>query len=334
MLSNIFQALDSLALTARNRTLHILFSSPDLNAQVFLQRIDGKHQLNEGFKAELICLSTSAAISLKQFIGSQVAIDQVIDQGQLTRTTGIITGTDIGQSDGSLTLYKLTVEDPTALFKYRRNSRVFMNKSVRDVTEILFKEWQHRSSSLASSLILDLSGLTKDYDIRLFIMQRNELDIDFIKRLLASEGISMLIDESEHVVAHVNAPIQAQKLRLIDDNSQYQALDRRQIRYNRSSAIERQDRIIAFTGVRSLQQMSVYINRWQADVLDIDEGADSVLSTHQDSDNHDTAIGNHLLKLIHDGILSKETFFQSLLNLIGVKCICTGIVSRKEKVHD
>lgn len=289
MLSNIFQALDSLGLTAQKRALHILFSNTNLNAQVFLQRIDGKHQLNEGFKAELICLTTSAVIPLKQFIGSQVAIDQVTDQGRLTRTTGIITGADIGQSDGSLTLYKLTVEDPTALLKYRRNSRVFMNKSVRDVIEILFKEWQQRSSLFASSLSLDLSGLTQDYDIRPFIMQHNELDIDFIKRLLASEGISMLIDESEHVVPHVNAPIQAQKLRLIDDNSQYQALDRRQIRYHRSSATERQDSIIAFTGVRSLQPTSVYINRWQADVLDIDEGAGSVLSTHQHSDNQDTA---------------------------------------------
>jgi len=45
MLNNIFQALDSLGLTAQKRALHILFSNPDLNAQVFLQRIDGKHQL-------------------------------------------------------------------------------------------------------------------------------------------------------------------------------------------------------------------------------------------------------------------------------------------------
>ncbi len=67
------------------------------------------------------------------------------EQGQLTRTTGIITGAAIGQSDGSLTLYKLTVEDPTALLKYRRNSRVFMNRIIRDITEILFKEWQQRS---------------------------------------------------------------------------------------------------------------------------------------------------------------------------------------------
>ena len=54
-----------------------------------------------------------------------------------------------------------------------------MNKSVRDVVEILFKEWQNKSTLFASSLTLDLSGLSQEYDIRPFIMQNNESDHDF-----------------------------------------------------------------------------------------------------------------------------------------------------------
>ncbi|MDF2417893.1 type VI secretion system tip protein VgrG, partial [Acinetobacter beijerinckii] len=182
MFNNIFQALDSLGLTAQKRAIHIQFSNQKLNPQIFLQRIDGQHHLNEGFKAELICLSTNATISLKQFIGSQAAIDTVTDHGQLTRVTGIITQALQGQSDGSLTLYKLTLEDPTTLWKQRRNSRVFMNKSAPDVVEIIFKEWQQKSSLFASSLTLDLSGLSQDYDVRPFIMQANESDYDFLTR--------------------------------------------------------------------------------------------------------------------------------------------------------
>ncbi|WP_423753102.1 hypothetical protein, partial [Acinetobacter gyllenbergii] len=45
MLANIFQALESLGLTAQKRAIHIQFSNQDLNTQVFLQRIDGQHQL-------------------------------------------------------------------------------------------------------------------------------------------------------------------------------------------------------------------------------------------------------------------------------------------------
>jgi len=289
MLVNIFQALDNLGLTAQKRAIHIQFSNQNLNTQVFLQRIDGQHQLNDGFKAELICLSTNATIPLKQFIGSQAAIDSVTDQGQLIRVTGIITQALQGQSDGSLTVYKLTLEDPTALWKQRRNSRVFMNKSVRDVVEIIFKEWQQKSPLFASSLTLDLSGLSQDYDIRPFIMQSLESDYDFLTRLLRSESINWLIDEAERTVPQSSAAIQPQKLRLIDDNSQYQALDRRQIRYHRSSATEQYDSMTSLVGQRSLQPSSVHVQRWQADALEQEDGAGSVQSTHKHSEQYDNA---------------------------------------------
>ncbi|ENX14401.1 hypothetical protein F895_02356 [Acinetobacter sp. CIP 64.2] len=289
MLANIFQALERLGLTAQRRAIHIQFSNQNLNTQVFLQRIDGQHQLNAGFKAELICLSTNATIPLKQFIGSQAAIDTVTDQGQLTRVTGIITQALQGQSDGSLTVYKLTLEDPTALWKQRRNSRVFMNKSVPDVVQIVFKEWQQKSPLFASSLTLDLSGLSQDYDIRPFIMQSLESDYDFLTRLLRSESICWLIDEAERTVALSSAAIQPQKLRLIDDNSQYQALDRRQIRYHRSSATEQYDSMTSLVGQRSLQPSSVHVQRWQADALEQEDGAGSVQSTHKHSEQYDNA---------------------------------------------
>lgn len=292
MFKNIYQALESLGLSAQKRALHIQFANQNLNTKVFLQRIDGTHRLNEGLKAELICLSTDASIPLKQFIGSQVAINIVTDKSELKRISGIVTKADVGASDGSLTIYRLTVEDPTALWKHRRNSRVFMNKSAVDVIQILFQEWVERSPLFASSLTLDKSGLTKDYDIRPFIMQNNELDSEFIQRMLASEGINTLIDEAQHKVSSSNDTIQAQKLRLIDSNDQYKALDRRSIRFHRSSATEQQDSITTFTGLRSLQPTSVYIQRWQADALETEEGAGSVQSKHCHSENQDnTSLG-------------------------------------------
>ncbi len=95
---------------------------------------------------------------LKQFIGCQAAVDQVTDTGQLFRSSGIITAATQGQSDGALTPYTLTLQDPTALWHKRRNSRVFMNKSVRDISEILFKEWQNKSQLFAANLSLIFDG--------------------------------------------------------------------------------------------------------------------------------------------------------------------------------
>lgn len=289
MFFNIFNVLEKIGLSAQKRAIHVQFSNELLNNQVFLQRIEGQHQLNGGVEAELICLSTSAQIALKQFIGVQVAVDQVTDSGQLFRTTGILTEASYGQSDGALTLYKLTLKDATNLWHKRRNSRVFMNKSIIEITEILFKEWQEKSQLFATSLSLDLSGLSQNYDIRPFTMQHNESDYDFLTRLWRSEGISWLIDESELFVPHFTAPIQAQKLRLIDENSQYQALERRSIRYHRSSATEYQDSITGFVAVRTLQPTAVHVQRWQPDALAHEEGVGSVITTHIHSEQFDSA---------------------------------------------
>lgn len=289
MINNIYSALEQLGLTAHKRALHIQFSNASLNAQLFLQRVEGQHALNQGLSATLICLSTNPFIALKQFIGSQVAVDSVTDQGTLSRMSGIITQADIGASDGALTIYRLTLEDPSSLFKQRRNSRVFMNKSVVDVVDLLFREWQDKSPLLAASLSLDHSGLTQDYDIRPFIMQAAESDFDFITRLLRSEGINWLIDEAELTVASPSAAIQAQKLRLIDDNNQYSALARRNIRFHRSSATEQSDSITSFIGQRALQPSAVHVQRWQADALETEQGSGSVQGKHLQSEQFDNA---------------------------------------------
>lgn len=284
MLNNIHTVFEQLGFGALKRALHVQFSNPLLNTQIFLQRIDGKHTLNEGVEVELTCLSINAHITLKQFIGCQVAVDQVTDTGQLVRTSGIITRATQGQSDGSLTIYTLNVQDSTALWHKRRNSRVFMNKSVAEISEILFKEWQSKSSLFAASLTLDLSGLAQNYDIRPFTMQINETDYDFLTRLWRSEGINWLVDEKNAVVTHPLQQLAPQKLRLIDDNQQFLALDRGVIRFHRSHATEHFDSMTNLVAHRQLQSTATYVQRWQADGLLQDEGSGSVLSAHQHSD--------------------------------------------------
>ncbi len=73
-------------------------------------------------------------------------------------------------------------------------------------------------------LTLDTSGLNRDYDIRPFSMQANETDYDYLTRLWRSEGINWLIDEATLTVPTMNTPIQAQVLRLIDDNQRLHRL--------------------------------------------------------------------------------------------------------------
>ncbi|WP_151715898.1 type VI secretion system Vgr family protein [Acinetobacter sp. TUM15071] len=287
MLNNIFGVLDKLGFGAQKRAISVHFSNIELNTQVILQRLDGYHGLNDGLSIELICLSSNPYIELKQFIGCQVAVDQVTDSGQLFRTTGIITGASQGQSDGALSLYRLTMQDATSLWHKRRNSRVFMNKSAVEICEIIFKEWQSKSSLFAASLKLDSSGLTKDYDIRPFSMQSNESDYAYLTRLLREESINFLIDESSYIATNPSQSIEPQLLRLIDDNAQFKALERRTIRYHRSNATEQSDSITSFIAQRQLQPTAIHVQRWQADSLSQEDASGSVISSHQHSAQRD-----------------------------------------------
>ncbi|MDC4597528.1 type VI secretion system Vgr family protein [Acinetobacter baumannii] len=283
MLNNIFGILEKIGFGAQKRAINVRFSNAELNSQIMLQRIDGYHGINDGLSAELICLSTNPYIELKQFIGCQIAVDQVTDSGQLFRTTGIVTGASQGQSDGAFSLYRLTMQDATSLWHKRRNSRVFMNKSVVDIIEVIFKEWQSKSPLFASSLQLDTSGLTKTYDIRPFSMQSNESDYAYLTRIMREESINWLVDEASYLVASNSQSIEAQKLRLIDDNAQFQSLERRTIRYHRSNATEQYDSITSFIAQRQLQPTAIHVQRWQADSLSQEDASGSVVSSHQHS---------------------------------------------------
>ncbi len=285
MLQSIYTVLEGLGLSSQKRALHLRFSNEILNSQVLIQRIEGRHWINEGLHAELLCLSTHPYIALKQFIGCQVAVDQVTDQGELFRTTGIITAAKQGHSDGALSVYQLTLEDATSLWHKRRNSRVFLNKSVKEISEILFAEWQKRSGLFAQSLSLDLSGLNREYDVRPLVIQSNESDYDFLTRLWRSEGINWLIDEKELIISISARTIQPQVLRLVDEQQYFQALKRRSIRFHRSHATEQFDTITSLIAERQLVPNSVALQRWQA--IDLEQEQNQRLVNIQQSSVQD-----------------------------------------------
>ncbi len=111
----------------------------------------------------------------------------------------------------------------------------------------------------------------------------------YLIRLWRSEGINWLVDESQLFIADPNASIQPQVLRLIDDNQNYQALERRSLRYQRSSATEQFDTITQVNAERRLQPTSVHVQRWQADALQQEEGSGSVQGTQKHSEYYDNA---------------------------------------------
>ncbi len=256
MLGTIHQVLSKLGIDFNfsNRGLRLNFANHSLSQQLFIQRMSGHSAINEGINAELICLSTDANIPLKTFIGQPVTVEQVTDQGQLHSISGIVTEAESGQSDGGFAVYKLRLQDSfSSLLAKRRNSRVFMQKSIVDMTQILLAEWQQHSELFTKSIIFDKNQLTRSYDIRPFSMQSQETDYQFLTRLWRSEGINWFIDSAQPN-QHV--------LKLFEDSKTLAQLAAQTIRFHRSDATEQRDTITALSATRQLTSSQTHVQRW------------------------------------------------------------------------
>ncbi|KWF09111.1 type VI secretion system Vgr family protein [Burkholderia pseudomultivorans] len=148
--------------------------------------------LMTGIHGHLTCVSPRNDLSPRLFLGVPVSLRLVTDRGQLHVVNAIIRDVQIGQSDGELCVYQLTVCDALSLMDKRTNSRVFRQSSVIDILATLFNEWRQRSPALAAAFEFDLSHLSRDrYPARELTRQVNESDAQFVRRLLRREGITV-----------------------------------------------------------------------------------------------------------------------------------------------
>ncbi|CAI8692351.1 MULTISPECIES: type VI secretion system Vgr family protein [Burkholderia] len=157
-----------------------------------LQHAHVHEGLMTGIHGHLTCVSPRHNLSPRLFLGVPVSIRLVTDRGQLHFVNAIVQDVQIGQSDGELCVYQLTVCDALSLMDKRTNSRVFRQSSVVDILATLFNEWRQRSPALAAAFEFDLSGLSRDrYPARELTRQVNESDAKFVRRLLRREGITV-----------------------------------------------------------------------------------------------------------------------------------------------
>lgn len=280
MLGTIHHVLSKLGIGfhAEHRVIGLKLGDTALNANLYLQFMSGHAGINEGLALELICLSTNAAIPLTNFIGQNAVIEQRDQQGQVHVINGIISQAASGQNDGGFAIYKLTFKDTfSSLMPKRRNSRVFMQKSVLDVTQIMFAEWQQKSELFCKTLKLDLSKITNSYDTLPFTMQSQESDYDFLTRLWRRTGINWFIDSTS---------IQ-QTLVLFDDSKHLAQNPVAVLHFHHADHKTDQDSIHTLTAQRQLQSSHAHLQRWSQQHSNLDEHAK--ISNAQQSETYSSA---------------------------------------------
>jgi len=264
--SGIEQAFAANTLDQKHRPILLRWGSDRklLEQVLVVQRIDVTEGLCAGIEGHLTCLSTRVDLPPNAFLGLPVSLQLVTDTGGLQAINGIVTDVRVGQSDGSLACYQLTLRDALAVLEKRVNTRIFRTLGVPDIIDTLLKEWRERSPALAKAFDFDLSGVeSSQYPKRETTLQYNESDANFIRRLCRREGIAWFVragKQNETAAAGDDSPVHT--LVFCDATMKSSPAGAGTVRYHRDAATEERDAITLWSARCSLFPGSVRRSSW------------------------------------------------------------------------
>jgi type VI secretion system secreted protein VgrG len=250
-------------LSETNRPIRLRLSSPKkiIDDVLLVKRLAGHESLCGGFEYQLLCLSTNARLPLKELIAVPVEIQLVTDRRQLRSICGIVAKAASGEYDGGLASYQLIIRDALALMEQRTNTRVFRDTNEVEVSARLIAEWRAINPILAKTFIFDPSGITKVYPNREFIMQQNESDAAFLRRLWKRQGISWFVRHGESSSSNSHGT-PAHTLVLFDRADRLSRNAAGTVQFNIDMATRSTDSVFSFGGSRTLSAGGIMRQSW------------------------------------------------------------------------
>ncbi|AKN63773.1 type VI secretion system tip protein VgrG [Herbaspirillum seropedicae] len=286
------EALSTWTQKARAIRLRLPPSHQALQDALLVMHVTGRESLCGAMEYELLCLTSREDLALEDFVALPVEIQLVTDLGLLRTVCGFIAEAHAGQLDDELVSYRLVLRDALSLMGHRINTRVFLRASEADVTQALVSEWRQRSPLMASSFEVDWSLLAERFPAREFIMQHNESDADFLRRLWKRRGISWFIRPGEPPLPH-QAGSPRHTLVLFDDAVQLPRNAAGAVSYRQDHAPAEEDGIVRWLGTRRLRAGSVSRHAW-------DHAQDGPMRSQVNTVAEQGELGDHFARLLDD----------------------------------
>ena len=257
-------------LAARNRPLRLILGDTEGTGEDLLlpQRISCNEAVCAGLEVRILCVSENAALELKEFIGMPAELQIVTDRRQLRRICGIVTEAASGQSDGGLATYQMVIRDALSVMENKTNTRIFRDTNELEIIQVLVAEWRRSLPAMAASFDLDIdAGLAnRQLSRRQFIMQSNESDAAFIRRLMQRLGIAWFfrpgLKAEPDAAGRQQSPRIGHTLVLFDDSRRLAENTAGRVRFHRDDATEQRDTITGWSGVRTLRSGSTSLHSW------------------------------------------------------------------------
>jgi type VI secretion system secreted protein VgrG len=206
---------------------------------------------------DIIIVSSNGELPLHELLGQQASMEISLANGTRTSFTGLVSEAAMLGSTGSLVRYRLRLSSFLWPLSQSRNNCVWQDKSVIEIVESVllrypdYADW--RWSDEAAQFMADVRP-------RSYCIQYRETDLDFIARLLASEGLGWSMEEhAESVAGHrmVLFADSTQANAFADDSTSRDSIAGQGIRYHNARAGEAQDTVQALAAAVSLGAASV-----------------------------------------------------------------------------
>jgi len=186
------------ALAAFSGTTRLLELSIDGAAGALLvEAFAADDAIDEVGVRDVIALSTSTHLGPASMLGRSASLELSLADGSRTSFTGEVSEAAMLGSDGGFARYRIRISPWLWRLGQVRNSRVWQDKSVIEIVDDVFEPWLPLAKWRWSE---DTSPFIADASPRSYCCQYRQSDLDFVRRLLAEEGLSWRLDDTELVI--------------------------------------------------------------------------------------------------------------------------------------
>ncbi|CAB3732352.1 hypothetical protein LMG22037_05698 [Paraburkholderia phenoliruptrix] len=205
------------------------------------QRAVGRSRIGRHFEFTLDVVSTSSSIELKTLIAQPVTLwIQQADKSYLPHNGYVHTARRLG-SDSGLTSYQLGFASWMHFLKFRRDQRIWQDKSADEIVTEVFNTHPQAQGMFQFALSQPLPS--RSY------CRQDEDDWNFVHRLLESEGLFGLWQQAQDGKSHT--------LVITDRLATAKAMSPETVKFYRAGTSSETDALTQWSGTRTLQSTTL-----------------------------------------------------------------------------
>jgi type VI secretion system secreted protein VgrG len=231
---------------------------------VVVERFSGREAIDALFDLRVDVLAASSAFDPQALLGEELTLRLLLPDGSSSRAWhGQATHVFALGGDGGLARYRLRLQPWLAALALRRDSFVYAGKNTREIIDEIFADhlranWRYEVSQALAA--------------RPTCVQYRESDLDFVRRLLAQEGLSFRFEheQGDSGASHSGTPSVApsrHRLVIFDAQARLQECAPAQVRFHRIDATESSDAISHWSARRQARTQSASLSAWDASML-------------------------------------------------------------------